>query len=94
VEHIIAKKHGGGDGIENLAFACMDCNLHKGPNLTGLDPESGEVITLFHPRRQVWSEHFVWQALLLRGLTPIGRTTIRVLDMNSTERVRFRTARS
>ncbi|HYV31216.1 MAG TPA: HNH endonuclease signature motif containing protein, partial [Candidatus Binatia bacterium] len=27
VEHIIAKKHGGKSGIENLAWACIFCNL-------------------------------------------------------------------
>jgi hypothetical protein len=27
--------------IRNLAPACHRCNLHKGPNLTGIDPETG-----------------------------------------------------
>jgi 5-methylcytosine-specific restriction endonuclease McrA len=31
VDHIVARKHGGGDGDENLALACFHCNLHKGP---------------------------------------------------------------
>ena len=31
VEHIIPKTHGGSDDLENLALACIDCNLHKGP---------------------------------------------------------------
>ena len=38
VEHIVA--HGGRDDSENLALACYHCNAHKGPNLSGLDPES------------------------------------------------------
>ena len=38
VEHIIPKIHGGSDDVENLALACIDCNLHKGTNLTGIDP--------------------------------------------------------
>jgi hypothetical protein len=41
VEHIIAKQHGGADHPENLALACHRCNLRKGPNLTGIDPETG-----------------------------------------------------
>ena len=58
VEHIIPKIHGGTDDLENLALACIDCNLHKGTNLTGIDPETNEVTELFHPRRQNWDEDF------------------------------------
>src|SRR5215471_13636674 len=54
VEHIIPKKHGGSDDPDNLALACIDCNLHKGPNLTGIDPETNEVTELFHPRHHWW----------------------------------------
>ena len=43
VEHIVPKTHGGTDDLENLALACIDCNLHKGPNLTGIDPERDQV---------------------------------------------------
>ena len=50
VEHIIARRHGGGDNSENLAFACYHCNLHKGPNLSGIDQESGALVRLFNPR--------------------------------------------
>ncbi len=32
IEHIIARKHGGSDEVENLALACDRCNLLKGPN--------------------------------------------------------------
>jgi len=31
VEHIVAIKHGGGDELENIAWACIFCNLYKGP---------------------------------------------------------------
>ncbi len=52
IEHIVPKIHGGTDSPDNLALACIDCNPHKGTNLTGIDPEMGEVTGLFHPRRQ------------------------------------------
>ncbi|SPF47652.1 hypothetical protein SBA4_3740007 [Candidatus Sulfopaludibacter sp. SbA4] len=55
IEHIVAKQHGGSDDIGNLALACHRCNLCKGPNLTGLDPESGRIVPLFHPRRDRWA---------------------------------------
>ena len=38
IEHIVAKQQGGMDDAGNLALACHRCNLHKGPNLTGIDP--------------------------------------------------------
>lgn len=92
IEHIIPKKHGGSDDVTNLALACIDCNLHKGPNLTGIDPETGEVTELFHPRQQRWSDHFEWNGNYLVGKTAIGRTTIRVLDINSDDRIGLRSS--
>ena len=60
VEQIIPKIHGGSDDIDNLALAGIDCNLHKGTNLTGIDPETDAITELFHPRRQAWKDHFEW----------------------------------
>ena len=56
VEHIVARKHGGTDEVENLALACQQCNLHKGTNLTGRDPDTNEIIRLFDPRKDRWDE--------------------------------------
>ena len=61
IEHILARKHGGTDAAENLALACQRCNLRKGANLTGVDPVSGHVVALFHPRRDEWDRHFRWR---------------------------------
>ncbi len=90
IEHIVPKKHGGSDEIDNLALACIDCNLHKGTNLTGIDPETDRITELFHPRRQRWSEHFEWAGIYLVGKTAVGRTTVRVLNMNSDDRLALR----
>lgn len=90
IEHIRPRKHGGGDDDANLCLACIDCNLHKGANLTGIDPLTGAVIPLFHPRQQQWEDHFRWEGLCLVGRTDIGRTTIRVLCMNSDEQLELR----
>lgn len=90
IEHIIPKKHGGADTEDNLALACIDCNLAKSSNLTGIDPESGRVTSLFHPRTQHWPDHFERRGLLILGKTDIGRTTVRVLNMNSDEQVQLR----
>ena len=93
IEHIIPKVHGGTDDLDNLALACIDCNLHKGTNLTGIDPQTGDVTELFHPRRENWNEHFQSQAVYLIGRTPTGRTTTRVLNMNSDDQVTLRSSR-
>ncbi len=90
VEHIIARQHGGSDDISNLALACHHCNLHKGPNLTGIDPETGQITPLFHPRQQVWDEHFAFLATTIVGLSPTGRTTVYVLNVNAEERLNLR----
>ena len=93
IEHVIPKKHGGSDQLENLALACIDCNLHKGPNLTGIDPETDEITELFHPRRQRWSDHFAWAGIYIVGRTAVGRATVRVLDMNSDDRLALRASK-
>src|SRR5262249_18265166 len=67
IEHIVARKHHGTSALDNLALACAECNLHKGSDLTGLDPESGEVTMLFHPRRDRWSDHFAWDGFRIVG---------------------------
>ena len=90
VEHIVPKCHGGSDDPDNLALACIDCNLHKGPNLTGVDPETHQVTALFHPRQQRWDEHFEWRGIHLLGLTAIGRTTVSVLHNNSDDQLALR----
>jgi hypothetical protein len=90
IEHIIARQHGGTTTESNLALACHHCNLHKGPNLTGIDPATGRVVALFNPRMQSWREHFAMNGNLIVGLTDIGRATVRVLDMNGHARLRMR----
>ena len=92
IEHIISRIHGGGDDLDNLALACIDCNLHKGPNLTGIDPETRRVTELFHPRQQQWEDHFDWRGIYVVGKSAIGRTTIRVLNMNSEDQLALRSS--
>lgn len=90
IEHVVPKVHGGPDDLENLALACIDCNLHMGSNLTGVDPETHQITNLFHPRRERWEEHFAWQGNQIVGQSAIGRTTVRVLQMNSEDQLALR----
>ena len=92
VEHIVARCHGGGDELGNLALACRHCNLHKGPNLSGIDPESSELTRLFNPRTDTWEEHFTIERGVVRGRTAIGRATAYVLNMNTERRIELRLA--
>ena len=90
IEHIRPRKHGGADDESNLCLACVDCNLRKGPNLTGIDPLTGAVTVLFNPRQQRWNDHFAWAGIRIIGRTAIGRTTIEVLEMNSDDQLSLR----
>lgn len=91
VDHIIPIKHDGSDDVTNLCLACYHCNAYKSHDLTGFDPETGDVSRLYHPREQIWNEHFTIQAdMQIDGLTPEGRTTVRVLQINLEERVKTR----
>lgn len=73
-----------------MAWACPPCNAHKGPILVTIDPESGEKIELFNPREHVWSDHFQMNDSLIIGKTPIGRGTLRLLNMNEVRRIELR----
>jgi hypothetical protein len=92
VEHIEPLAEGGPDEEENLANSCGGCNGFKGLATTGTDPQTGSQARLYHPRRDVWAEHFTWSedALILIGLTPIGRATIERLRLNRTGVVNLR----
>jgi hypothetical protein len=90
IDHIIAKKHGRPTRAGNLCLACFADNYHKGPNIAGLDPCTRKLTPLFNPRRHKWDRHFRWSGPVLVGRTPIGRTTIVVLEINLDYRVAFR----
>jgi hypothetical protein len=64
--------------------------LRKGPNIAGIDPLTGNLTRLFHPRSDTWNEHFVWEGTILRGTTAVGRTTIVVLDINDPDSISVR----
>jgi 5-methylcytosine-specific restriction endonuclease McrA len=91
IDHTVAEKHGGATQLENLALCCMLCNLHKGSDLSAIDPESGEITRLFHPRTNQWAEHFrLASDGHLEGTSSIGRATIRLLQLDRLDRVEER----
>ncbi len=88
VEHIVAKQHFGSDDADNLCLACAECNLAKGPNLSGRI--GNRIYPLFDPRKQKWKRHFHWDHTILVGKTLTGRVTVQVLNMNAPARVMLR----
>lgn len=94
VDHIIPVKRGGTNAEDNLALACFHCNRRKGLQVIARDPDSGEEVSLFHPRRHPWKEHFIWSddRLNIKGLTPIGRATVEALELNRDRAIRIRAA--
>jgi hypothetical protein len=84
IEHILPQSTEEEIDLENLALACQACNNHKYDKTQGFDPITGELVSLFHPRRETWKIHFAWSFdyTLIVGLTPTGRATIETLQLN------------
>jgi hypothetical protein len=90
IEHILPRKHGGESIEENLALSCPECNHYKGSNISGYDNETGNLVPLFNPRTQVWSEHFRLEDGVIIPLSPEGRVTAQILRFNDPERIEER----
>lgn len=91
VDHIIGRQHRGSDDVDNLCLCCIHCNLKKGPNIASIDPETGAIVALYHPRRQSWREHFAVESDgVIHGSTAEGRATVQLVDMNDEGRIRLR----
>ena len=87
MEHIVAQKHGGATDAGNLALSCIGCNQCKGADLSSLDPLTGALTPLFHPRRERWRDHFELRGLFILPKTAVGRVTVRLLQFNAPERI-------
>jgi hypothetical protein len=90
VDHIYAEKHGGETNAANLCLSCNPCNRYKGSDLASIDPVNGEIVRLYHPRRDIWSEHFKLQEARIEPLTAQGRVTVKLLRLNDPERLEER----
>ncbi len=90
IDHIIAEKHGGLTELNNLALSCTLCNQYKGTDLTSIDPHTGKIVQLFHPRQDIWSEHFTIINGEIIAKTSKGRVTVKLLQFNNKERIKER----
>ena len=86
-DHIVPLQHGGVTDPANLALACLRCNRYKGPNIGSFDPLTGQLVPLFHPRLQIWDQHFQIVDAEIIPLTAEGRVTARVLRFNDPDRL-------
>lgn len=84
LEHIIPLSAGGKAVFQNLCLSCPACNRYKGARLRAVDPITGIDVSLFHPRNQIWADHFRWEegGVRIVGVTPAGRATVQALRMN------------
>lgn len=87
VDHVISLSKNGQDTIDNLALACFHCNRKKSNNTTAIDPETGNEVELFNPRKNKWSEHFIWSK---DGLKIINRDNTHRKSNNSKTRPKQR----
>lgn len=94
VEHIIPISRRGTNDLENLALSCSGCNGHKYNRTEALDPFDETLVPLFHPRQHNWESHFEWSEDYTRvtGITPTGRATVEMLQLNSPGYVNLRKA--
>ena len=50
-----------------------------------LDPDSGELTRLYHPRKDRWEDHFHRDGAFILGHTDVGRTTAWLLRFNDAD---------
>ena len=91
-EHIIPLTLDGKTELGNLARSCGICNNNKSDKIKHTDPLTKQIVRLYHPRQDIWTDHFQWRAddLHIIGITPIGRATIDLLKLNRVNAVNLR----
>lgn len=94
IDHLFPRSLGGLTIEENLWLACSSCNDHKKNRVRVEDPRTGQLVKLFNPRYEIWSEHFEWVdgGSRIRGKTATGRATVEALHVNRLSVVRARRA--
>jgi hypothetical protein len=94
IEHIIPLIQGGSNDLDNLAVSCGGCNNRKGAKTSANDPLTVLEVPLFHPRQDIWREHFQWNDDFteVTGISPIGRATVELLQLNRIGLIQLRAA--
>ena len=87
IDHIVSLKHGGDSMPDNLAYSCVLCNRFKGADVASMDTTKGNVVRLFHPRIDRWTDHFQFDGERIEPLTDVGEATVRILRLNAAARM-------
>ena len=90
IDHIISLRHEGKTVLNNLALSCGTCNRMKAADIGTYLNENLEFIRLFNPRIDNWSQHFEINHGEIFALTLIGEATVKLLDLNSPDRIILR----
>ncbi len=92
IEHIVPVKLNGTNNNSNLALSCRSCNLYKSSHISSTDLETQSEVSLYHPRKNRWSQHFTVdiESGNILGLTATGRATIALLQINRETQVMAR----
>jgi hypothetical protein len=91
IDHFCPRSKGGSDDLENLIYACPACNQYK----QDYWPRTGTASTLWNPRQEPASQHFLEQADgQLTPLTATGEFTINRLRLNRSQLVAARQQRN
>ncbi len=85
IDHYVARKHGGGDELDNLVYSCPHCNQYKGTDLTTFVADYNNIVPLFNPRKHIWFEHFEADRGGITPLTSIGEGTVKLLRLNDVD---------
>jgi hypothetical protein len=84
MEHIQPQILQGSNEAENLALSCQQCNRNKYTATEAIDPQTNTRTPIYNPRLDDWKTHFRWSLdfLEIEGITPSGRATIALLELN------------
>lgn len=87
IDHFQPQSKGGNDDLDNLIYCCNRCNSYK----YNYFPTSSNQSPIWNPRKNNRPQHFfVLDNGQLKGLTPIGQTTIDFLRLNRPALIKYR----
>lgn len=87
IDHILSLKHGGETIADNLANSCLPDNIYKGSDIGTILLPGRKLTRFFNPRTDKWTDHFTLSEGLILPKTKIGEATVKILQLNSPERV-------
>jgi hypothetical protein len=91
-DHLLPTAKGGQSAFDNIAYSCSGCNGYKSDKTHSLDTLTNQIVRLYHPRNDIWTDHFQWSGngVKIEGITPIGRATVALLQLNRNGNINLR----